>query len=136
MYNEVELFGHELIRPATPDQVAVLQRVGNKAHAEALAANPDIKAAMADFDDIDKEVANRDYGLGVIDEEETYEELAIFYCTDAQSAAGALARETHDIERYVFNKNGRRRGQQTDTKGTKAAARAVRAALEADGIEY
>ena len=128
MYNEKELFGHELIRPATPDQVAVLQRVGNKAHAEALDAHPDIKAAMADFDDIDKEVANRDYGLGVVDEEETYEELAIFYTTDAESRSGALARETHDIEQYVFNGDGRRRGQQGDTKGSKVSKRAARLA--------
>ena len=132
LYDEVELFGHELIRPATPDQVAVLQRVGNKAHAEAMKANPDIAEAMAIFDDIDKEVANRHYGDGEINEEETYEELAIFFTTPTESELGALARETHGIERYVFNKNGRRRGQQTNSRGTRAAAEAIRQAVERD----
>ena len=133
MYNEIELFGHELIRPATPDQVAVLQRVGNKAHAEALDAHPDIAKAMADFDDIDKEVANRNYGDGEVAEETTdtdsnYEALLYGMCTPAESAAASIARETHDIERYVFNGDGRRRGQQGDTKGSNAAKRAVRLA--------
>ena len=130
MYDEVELFGHELIRPATPDQVAVLQRVGNKAHAEALDAHPDIAKAMADFDDIDKEVANRDYGLGVVDEETTdtdsnYEALLYGMCTTAESEAADLARVTHGIEEFVFNKHGRRPGQQGDTVGSWAAKKVV-----------
>ena len=133
MYNEKELFGHELVYPATPDQVAVLQRVGNKAHAEALDAHPDIKAAMALFDDIDREVSERDYGEGILDEETSdtqsnYDALLYGMCTTAESEAADLARVTHGIEEYVFNGDGRRRGQQGNTKGSKASKRVARIA--------
>ena len=135
MYNEVELFGHELIRPATPDQVEVLQRVGNKAHAEAMAANPDIAKAMADFDNIDREVSERDYGEGILDEETSdtqsnYDALLYGMCTPAESEAAGLARATHGIEEYVFTKNGHKVGQRGNAKGSKAAKKILDAKAE------
>jgi len=135
MYNEEKLFGARLTYSATPDQVAVLQRVGNTAHAAAMKANPDIAEAMAIFDDIDKEVANRNYGDGELNEEETYEEQALYFCTKAESEAADLARRTHGIEQYVFNADGRRIGQQTNSKGSKAAGKISRSAKRAASIE-